>query len=259
MLEKEWINPENSSFLSREKTEKFYKLERRPQAQCLVSCLAHGFVNVVQIVHEGNEYFSHIQKFEDKVGKENMEKEVISDKIILALIFCDDDHGDIADDDFSDNNTLNETNKEKFILDDRKEYEEESHNFLIDYKHGKYVFFDFGEAFSENGTLAIFLREDDVLSKLFLYSELPFYKEILENLIVKTNLLLKTNFQDPSFFKAVIKRNEINLDDSQFNFYFSKKKALDLEASKKAMLMFEDIKSRLEIVKRVAEDELQIF
>lgn len=257
---KEQRSPENFSFLLKEEKEKFFKILTRPQAQCLVSNLSRGVVNTIQIIFENGDYFSHMQNFEKKSKNENFRSDIFADEIILSLIFCDDDHN-------ADYNTLEYTiydadhklkhynyNYIKETLNNKGIYKE-LHNVLVDFNNEKYIFFDFHKAFSEDQIISPTIN--DVSKKLFFYSKYPFYKEILESLINKTNLLLKNNFTEPSLFNAIIKKFNIDLDNPQFDSYFSEKNAENFKVNKKAILMFEDIKNKLKLIKKVVKNKIK--
>jgi hypothetical protein len=235
MNEKNNFNPERSSMLEKEESEKFQLLYDKPQIQYLISNLARGPINIAQVVKKGDKYFSHHQKFDNLESKKDIKTEFESDMLILNYVFYDNDHSyykrHINDEEINEHKNLiiNKEENKGYIFDlDLALYTDFREN--IDTKIGR-------ENTVKSITAAI--NNNAVLAK---------------NLFEKTNQLLEFNFKDKKFFDSVILKTEVDLSSNEFSEYFKFMNSKSKDNNILGNILFNDIVSRLRIIKDVVDD-----
>jgi hypothetical protein len=82
-------------YFDRKTGERFYKIfSYEAQVQKLLTLILKGVINISDIVKVGNNYYSHVQNFDNiKPGTENVLSEIEADLFIIKMVFEDNDHG----------------------------------------------------------------------------------------------------------------------------------------------------------------------
>jgi len=204
------VKGEDGFYADKVTKEKFSKIDStaRPEFQKLAALILKGVINVSDIIKVGNNYYSHVQDFENiRSSNTNIMAEMQSDIIIIETVLEDNDHT------FGDSF--------RFVPGEDSNFE--VHNLRIDRKNGKLNFFDFGPAFpeemytgKENLSELEALLEENIMSDEF---NIYFIKEILEKKIkILLSLYKESDFEN---FKKIIQKSGVKLkkDEQMILFY----------------------------------------
>ena len=255
------INPEISSFVSKQEGERHREITENPQRQWLVSHLVRGVINCGQVIKEGDRYYSHHQKMDNLEAKNDAIMSHQAEVIILRYAFQDRDHW---------------LEHKPNYMTNAGEDNEMPHTF------DKYYFYDFGKAFIpdgikwENGEDSVFLEKNNEAFVRGLkvtvgefeptyyekFNDMENYSKLLLLSKSKTEQLIQLSFNSLDEFRAVLRSGNIDLNDEQFNNYFlgnfrSQPGALSLEQREE--LMFKEIRARLELIGQSAQECLDEF
>lgn len=235
------FNPETTSAREKDEAESYKQLYLRPQIQFLVSSLVRGPMNAAQVVKKGDTYYSHRQKLENTEPKEDTRLSIQADALILQYVFRDNEHVYY-----------------KKHRADMGRNQEEHLNLITNKQETRGVLFDFDAAFSPEKNDPV-EEVKEVLAKDFSPEDAEGVARIIQE---KTEAYLAGNFISDDMVKAIIKKGDINLTSNEFRPYFSSLNiSNEPDGSEKneklAEVLFNDLHSRFELLKKNAEDYLQ--